>query len=147
MKERVKFKKLSERATIPTRGSSGAAGLDLYASENYVLEPGAYGLVKTDIAMELPVGWEAQVRPRSGLAFKHGITVLNGPGTIDDDYRGEVGAILFNASDKLYQIMEGDRIAQLVVAPAYLNQVDLVEVSEFLTDTERGEGGFGSTGK
>ncbi len=123
-----------------------SAGLDLRANleEPITLESGAYTLVKTGLFIELPAGYEAQVRPRSGLAFKHGITVLNSPGTIDADYRGEIGVLLVNHGAEAFKIEDGERIAQLVVAK--YEQVQWDEVGE-LNTSDRGSGGFGSTGK
>ena len=133
---------------MPAYQSEHAAGLDLLAAVGWdtpvTLLPGSRSLVPTGLAIELPAGYEAQVRPRSGLALKSGVTVLNSPGTIDADYRGEVGVILANLGGAPFEIRRGERIAQLVVAPVV--RVELVEV-EALADTERGAGGFGSTGK
>lgn len=126
--------------------SLGASGFDLRAAipEPIVVEPGKWKLVPTGISIAMPVGLEAQVRPRSGLALKHGITVLNTPGTIDADYRGEIGVILLNVADQPFEIQRGDRIAQLVFQ--YIAPVKL-EVVEQLDETTRGTGGFGHTGK
>ncbi|MGJ0506488.1 MAG: dUTP diphosphatase [Methylocystis sp.] len=136
-----------EGLPAPAYASPGAAGLDLYAAlpagQKLVLEPGARDLVPTGIQIALPQGYEAQVRPRSGLAVQHGVTVLNAPGTIDSDYRGEVKALLVNLGGQPFEITRGMRIAQLVVAAVV--RARLVEVDE-LDETERGEGGFGSTG-
>ncbi|XHC09473.1 dUTP diphosphatase [Labrenzia sp. ac12] len=131
---------------LPAYQSILAAGLDLLAAVDgtITLAPGARALVPTGLAMALPAGFEAQVRPRSGLAAKHGVTVLNTPGTIDADYRGEVKVILINLGDDPFEISRGDRIAQMVIAPVL--QADIVEV-EVLSETERGSGGFGSTGR
>lgn len=133
---------------MPAYQSEHAAGLDLLAAVGWdtpiTLLPGSRSLVPTGLTIELPVGYEAQVRPRSGLALKNGITVLNSPGTIDADYRGEVGVILANLGGAPFEIRRGERIAQLVVAPVV--RAVLVEV-EALADSERGAGGFGSTGK
>ncbi|MBO9461434.1 dUTP diphosphatase [Labrenzia sp. R5_0] len=131
---------------LPAYQSVLAAGLDLLAAVDgkITLAPGARALVPTGLAMALPAGFEAQVRPRSGLAAKHGVTVLNTPGTIDADYRGEVKVILINLGDDPFEISRGDRIAQMVIAPVL--QADIVEV-EVLSETERGSGGFGSTGR
>lgn len=131
---------------LPAYQSILAAGLDLLAAVDgtITLAPGARALVPTGLAMALPAGFEAQVRPRSGLAAKHGVTVLNTPGTIDADYRGEVKVILINLGDDPFEISRGDRIAQMVIAPVLL--ADIVEV-EVLSETERGSGGFGSTGR
>jgi dUTP pyrophosphatase len=129
---------------LPSYQSGAAAGLDLRADEACVLAPGERRLVPTGLALELPAGYEGQVRPRSGLALKHGIGVVNAPGTIDEDYRGEVGVILVNLGQEPFQLRRGERIAQLVVAPVTRVEVRLVEV---LAETPRGTGGFGSTGK
>ena len=125
--------------------SSSAAGFDLYANINYnvIIKKGEHALIPTGISVALPFGYEAQIRPRSGLALKHGITVLNSPGTVDADYRGEIGAILANLSDYDYVVRRGDRVAQLVIAK--VEMADFVEVDE-LPNSERGSGGFGSTG-
>lgn len=131
---------------LPQYETAQSAGLDLRAflPEGPIeLQPLQRGLVKTGLFIELPVGYEAQVRPRSGLALKKGITVLNSPGTIDADYRGEICVILINLSQEPFVINDGERIAQMVVARH--EQAELIEV-ETLTDTERGEGGFGHTG-
>jgi dUTP pyrophosphatase len=132
---------------LPAYESAGAAGMDLRAAlgEGEVLElaPGAREMVPTGLGLQLPEGFEAQVRPRSGLAAKNGVTVLNAPGTIDSDYRGEVKAILINHGQEPFSIRRGDRIAQLVIAPVI--RAAVVEV-ETLDQTGRGAGGFGSTG-
>jgi len=129
----------------PHYASAQAAGADLRAAidEEMVLQPGEHALIPTGFAMALPAGFEAQVRPRSGLALKHGITVLNTPGTIDADYRGEVGVILINHGQQPFHIQRGDRIAQMIIAPVM--QAAWQEV-ETLDTTERGSGGFGSSG-
>lgn len=130
---------------LPHYETTQSAGMDLRANldESIILKPLDRTLVKTGIFMELPAGYEAQVRPRSGLAFKNGITVLNTPGTIDADYRGEVGVILMNLSNQDYVVEDGERIAQMVIAK--YEQPSWEEV-ENLIETERGSGGFGSTG-
>jgi len=135
-------------AQLPTYATEGAAGLDLTAciTTPLVLSPGERLRVPTGLAMALPPGHEGQVRPRSGLAAKHGITVLNAPGTIDEDYRGEVEVILVHLGREPFTIQHGDRIAQLVVAPVTRVRVELESV-ESLGATARGEGGFGSTGR
>ena len=117
--------------------------MDLFANEAACLAPGAFALVRTGIAMALPAGTEAQVRPRSGLAIKHGVSVLNTPGTIDEGYRGEVGVILINHGAEAFQVEKGIKIAQMVIKPVLTVDVETVDV---LTETARGEGGFGSTG-
>ena len=131
---------------LPAYQSDLAAGLDLLAAvENPLwLEPGSRALVPTGLAISLPAGFEAQVRPRSGLAAKHGVTVLNTPGTIDADYRGEVRVILINLGDTAFEISRGDRIAQMVIAPVLQAEIQEVEI---LSETSRGTGGFGSTGQ
>jgi dUTP pyrophosphatase len=133
---------------LPQQHSSGAAGVDLCAAlpadETLTIGPGRRAMVPCGFAIALPEGFEAQVRPRSGLAAKHGVTVLNSPGTIDADYRGEVKVILVNLGDETFEIRRGDRIAQLVVAP--VSAVEFREI-EVLEGTARGSGGFGSTGR
>lgn len=128
---------------LPAYASDGAAGMDIVAAESLTLRPGARAAVATGLAFAIPVGWEIQVRPRSGLALKNGITCLNTPGTIDSDYRGEVKVILANLSDEYFEVKRGDRIAQIV--PAQVQRAVLVEVED-LDGTARGTGGFGSTG-
>lgn len=130
---------------LPSYETESSAGLDVRANldEPIELKPLQRQLVKTGIFMEIPVGYECQVRPRSGLAFKYGITVLNAPGTIDADYRGELGVILINLSDESFVVNDGERIAQLIFAK--VEQAEWI-ASETLSETERGEGGFGSTG-
>ena len=137
----------AEGLPLPAYQTRHAAGLDLVAAlpdaQPLMLAPGSRALVPTGMIIELPPGYEAQVRPRSGLALKHGITLLNSPGTIDADYRGEVMVILVNHGQEPFSVGRGDRIAQLVVAP--VTRVD-IEVVEETSGSERGEGGFGSTG-
>jgi dUTP pyrophosphatase len=135
-----------EGLDLPFYATTHAAGADLRAAidQDMTVEPGNKALIPTGFAMALPDNFEAQVRPRSGLALKHAITVLNTPGTIDADYRGEVGVILINHSDVPFHIQRGDRIAQMIIAPFV--QADFQAVSE-LSETERGAGGFGSSGK
>jgi dUTP pyrophosphatase len=128
---------------LPAYATSGAAGMDVVSAEPLILRPGMRHAVATGFAVAIPPGYEMQVRPRSGLALKHGITVANAPGTVDADYRGEVKVILVNLSDDNFPIERGDRIAQLVVSPVTL--ASWAEVED-LDSTERGEGGFGSTG-
>ena len=133
---------------LPAYQTAHAAGLDLLAAvpedAPVVLEPGKYAMVPTGVSIALPGGFEAQVRPRSGLAAKHGVTVLNAPGTIDADYRGEVAVLLINHGRDPFIVRRGERIAQMVIAP--VAQADLVPVN-VLSSTERGAGGFGSTGR
>jgi len=139
----LKVKRLSPAATLPAYAHPGDAGLDLCAAEAADIAPGEYRRVRTGIAIELPPGTEGQVRPRSGLALKQGITLLNAPGTIDEGYRGEVGVILVNHGRAPFRVEPGMRIAQLVVQPVL--RVTVAE-AEDLSDTRRGTGGFGSTG-
>ncbi|MET0440019.1 MAG: dUTP diphosphatase [Devosia sp.] len=128
---------------LPAYASDGAAGMDVVAAETLTLRPGARHAVATGFAMAIPAGYEVQVRPRSGLALKHGVTCLNTPGTIDSDYRGEVKVLLVNLGEEDFVITRGMRIAQMVVAP--VTQVRFAEIGE-TTETTRGAGGFGSTG-
>ena len=142
---KIKIKKLRDDATIPKFMTKNAAGMDLYAAtyEDIMLLPGKRALIPTGIAIALPEGYEAQIRPRSGLAIKNGITLVNTPGTIDADYRGEVMAIMINLGEKPFVISHGLRIAQMVIGKVW--QANIEEVTE-LDDTERGSGGFGHTG-
>lgn len=137
-----------EGLPLPRQQTAGAAGLDLAAAlaadESVEIAPGAYAMIPTGFAIALPNGYEAQIRPRSGLAAKHGITVLNAPGTVDADYRGEVKVMLINHGPAPFVVRRGERIAQMVVAP--VSSVTLIE-TETLDGTERGEGGHGSTGR
>ncbi|NCC80470.1 MAG: dUTP diphosphatase [Clostridia bacterium] len=128
-----------------TMGSRGSSGIDLCSQKSYRIERGASKLIETGLHVQIPEGYEIQIRPRSGLALKHGITVLNTPGTVDSDYRGEIGVILVNHSNKAFYITPGDRIAQAVVMKVETLDFDFEEV-ESLEKSERGEGGFGSTG-
>lgn len=143
----LKIKRLenSQGLALPKYETQGSAGIDLLAAidQEIILKPGSTALVKTGIAIALELGFEAQVRPRSGLALKSGITVLNTPGTVDSDYRGEVGVILINHSNNDFKIERGMRIAQMVIAK--YEQAQIQEVTS-LDETTRGEGGFGSTG-
>jgi dUTP pyrophosphatase len=131
---------------LPAYQTEHAAGMDLQANleETIILEPGQRKLIPTGLKIELPSGYEAQIRPRSGLAFKHGITVLNSPGTIDADYRGEIKVLLINHGDEAFEIKNGERIAQMIIAKH--EQVIWQKTNE-LSDTNRGIGGYGSTGK
>lgn len=147
---RVNIRQLphAEGLPLPAYQTAHAAGLDLLAavpeSAPLTLAPGEYALVPTGLAIALPEGFEAQVRPRSGLAAKHSVTVLNSPGTIDADYRGEIQVILINHGTEAFTIRRGERVAQMVIAPVV--QAALVPVAS-LSDTDRGSGGFGSTGR
>jgi dUTP pyrophosphatase len=142
----IEVKRLAngEGLPLPSYASAGAAGLDVVAAEDLTLAPGGRHAVATGFAIAVPEGYEVQVRPRSGLALKHGITCLNTPGTVDSDYRGEVKVILANLGSEPFEIRRGERIAQLVPAP--VQRAAFVEVDR-LDSTQRGSGGFGSTGR
>lgn len=139
----VNFMRIHPAAVLPAYARPGDAGMDVCACEAASLLPGERKLVKTGLVMELPHGTEAQMRPRSGLALKNGVTLLNTPGTIDEGYRGEVGVILINLGQEPFEVLPGMRIAQMVISPVL--RVDAVEVAE-VSGTSRGAGGFGSTG-
>lgn len=150
MKNKLKIYKKSNRETIklPQYQTTGSSGLDLVAnldqdSEQITIKPNKWEIIPTGITIELPDGCEAQIRPRSGLAYKYGVTVLNSPGTIDNDYRGEIKIILINHGQEDFIVKNGDRIAQMIISK--YEQVELEEI-EFLTETTRNDGGFGSTG-
>lgn len=146
MKLRVKIKKLSPEAIVPSYQTPGSSGFDFHAIEDVEINPRKTVLVKTGLSMEIPEGYELQVRPRSGMSFKTKMRVANSPGTIDSDYRGEICIIMENVgmlASFPYEIKKGDRIAQGVICPVY--QATFIE--DELSDTERGEGGFGSTNK
>ena len=144
---KIAFKPLSHGAGLPLPAyqTEGSAGMDLYAAIDVdrIIEPGAFALLPCGFALAIPFGYEGQVRPRSGLALKHGIAVLNAPGTIDSDYRGEVGIVLINHGAAPFLVTRGMRIGQLVIGR--VEQAELTEVSD-LPDTERGQGGYGHTG-
>jgi dUTP pyrophosphatase len=140
----VKIVKIEKDLPTPSYAHEGDAGMDLYSSENYSLNPGESKIFSAGIKVAIPFGYEMQVRPRSGLAAKFGVTVLNTPGTIDHQYRGIVGIILINHGKNVYEVKKGDRIAQAVFSK--FESARLEEVED-LDDTSRGEGGFGSTGK
>ena len=141
----AKFNKTSD-CIIPKYATADSAGMDLTSSssETIVIKAGKYSLIPTNLIIEIPRGYEGQVRPRSGLALKHGITVLNSPGTVDADYRGEVKVLLINHGAKDFEINYGDRIAQLVISK---HENVTLEFDDNISDTERGTGGYGSTGK
>ncbi|AGK55156.1 dUTP diphosphatase [Bacillus sp. 1NLA3E] len=139
----VKVKLMNKDALVPFQANKGDAGFDLFSAEEKVIKSGEAELISTGIMIELPEGTEAQIRPRSGLALKHSITVLNSPGTIDEGYRGEIKVILINHGKKDFLVESKMRIAQMVVAP--VAKINLIQSDE-LTNTERGEGGFGSSG-
>lgn len=154
-KVKLRIKKLDEKAVIPQYAHEGDAGFDFSAIvsekdamgeyvDKVIIQPGEKYIAKTGLAMAIPMGYELQVRPRSGLAYKHGITIINSPGTVDSTYRGQVMIILLNTGTVPFEIQNGDRIAQGVI-----NKLPIVEITEVedLDETERGEGGFGSTGR
>ncbi len=143
MTVQVRVKRLTPDAKIPKAAKTGDVAFDLYSVIDHEIKQGERYAVPTGIAVEIPPGYEGQVRPRSGLALKEGITVLNTPGTIDSGYRGEVKTIMINHSDASFQITKGMRISQLAIRP--VPEVTFIEVDE-LSDTDRGDGGFGSTG-
>jgi len=142
---KIQIKKVSSSVLIPKYETSGSSGMDLaaYIEKNIIISPGEKALVPTGFSLSIPIGYEVQIRPRSGLAAKKNITVLNTPGTIDADYRGEIKVILINLGKEKFIIKNGERIAQMIVCPVV--QADFEEVKE-LSDTARGSGGFGSTG-
>ncbi len=142
-KIKVKIKR-TDLLPLPKYQTPDASGLDLYSAENKIIKKKSFATVRTGIAIEIPKGYEAQVRPRSGLAKNYGIGILNSPGTIDADYRGEIMVILFNMSNKNFKIKKGERIAQLVFSP--IAKVEWVEVKE-LRKSKRNKGGFGHTGR
>ncbi len=139
----LRFRKVHPDAVLPSYAHPSDAGMDVRSVEDLTISPGKRALVHTGLVMLLPPLYEAQVRPRSGLALKSGVTVLNAPGTIDSGYRGEVGVILANFGDADFQVKKGDKIAQIVIAP--VTQPEIVETTE-VDETDRGSGGFGSTG-
>ena len=145
MKKVVKFKKLHPDAIIPDYAHEGDAGMDLYSIQDDIIEPLTWKLIPTGLACELPTGTEGQVRSKSGIALKNGVFVLNSPGTIDENYRGELGVILYNLNTKEpFVIKKGQKVAQYVINQ--IEYVDTVEITEDLSSTDRGAGGFGSSG-
>ncbi|WP_436837172.1 dUTP diphosphatase [Planococcus shenhongbingii] len=138
------IKKLHPKAKLPEKAHQTDAGFDLFSIEQKEIPAGETRLVKTGISLQLPASTEAQIRPRSGLALKHSITVLNSPGTIDEEYRGEIGVILINHGKETYIVEEHMKIAQMVIKPVL--HVDIEEATGDLTDSDRGSGGFGSSG-
>jgi dUTP pyrophosphatase len=144
----VKYKKFDETKELflPSYQTEGASGMDLISIERVCMHPGTTHIISTNLTVEIPQGYEIQIRPRSGLAAKNGVPVLNSPGTIDSDYRGEIKVILFNSSKNYFNICIGDRIAQMVLAKVEKMVLMKVVNKDELSVTERGEGGFGSTG-
>jgi dUTP pyrophosphatase len=147
-KAAVRIRKKDPAVILPRYETGGAAGMDLRAflgdGEEVIIPPLGRAKIPTGLFMEIPAGFEGQVRPRSGLADRHGVTLLNSPGTVDSDYRGEIQVILINLGSADFTVKNGDRIAQLVIAPVI--QAEIHETSGLLSETERGGGGFGSTG-
>ncbi len=149
MKIKLKFKRISDKfidLPLPAYATTGSAGMDIRAAieKKIVIHPYKVALIPTNLVVEIPKGYELQVRPRSGLAINHGIGILNSPGTIDSDYRGEIKIILINLGEKKFEIHEGDRIAQLVLSKVY--DANIIE-SKNIKKSKRGEGGFGHSGK
>ncbi len=149
MKIKLKFKRISDKfidLPLPAYATTGSAGMDIRAAikKKVVIHPNKVALIPTNLVVEIPKGYELQVRPRSGLAINHGIGILNSPGTIDSDYRGEIKIILINLGEKKFEIHEGDRIAQLVLSKVY--DANIIE-SKNIKKSKRGEGGFGHSGK
>lgn len=140
----VSVKTLHPGAVLPRAQTDGAGAVDLHSVDAFIIEPGKWALVKTGLAMEIPAGYAGLVCPRSGLASKHGVTVLNAPGIVDADYRGDVGVILINLGEKPFEIKAGDRVAQLMICRP--EQVRFLATGGVLSATARGEQGFGSTG-
>jgi dUTP pyrophosphatase len=140
---KIQFVKDHENAMLPTYATAGAAGADVYSAKDYKVPPGEHTLIDTGLKCSIPEGYEIQVRPRSGLALKSRITVLNSPGTVDSDYTGKLGVILMNHSEMVFQVKAGDRIAQIVVAPVTQATFEWAEETK---STDRGTSGFGSTG-
>lgn len=140
---KLKIKKIDDSAIIPNYAHNTDSGMDLYSIEDKIIRPSESALIKTGLKIELPPNTEAQIRPKSGIALKHSVTVLNTPGTIDEGYTGEIQVILINHGERLYKINKGEKIAQMVIMPVI--RVEIEQVNE-LQETSRGLGGFGSTG-
>ena len=140
---KLKIKKINDSAIIPNYAHNTDSGMDLYSIEDKIIRPNETALIKTGLKIELPQNTEAQIRPKSGIALKHSVTVLNTPGTIDEGYTGEIQVILINHGERLYKVNKGEKIAQMVIMPVIRVQVE--QVNE-LVETSRGLGGFGSTG-
>ena len=139
----LRFRKIHPDAVLPSYAHPSDAGMDVRSVEDLVIAPGGRALVRTGLVMLLPPMYEAQVRPRSGLALKNGVTVLNTPGTVDSGYRGEIGVILANFGETDFQVKKGDKVAQIVIAPV---TQPTIEETDIVDETDRGSGGFGSTG-
>jgi dUTP pyrophosphatase len=143
----VSFVKTRPEAQLPEYKTSGAVGADLASAIDTSINPGQWKAIACGFAVALPQGYEAQIRPRSGMARSHGVTVLNSPGTIDFDYRGEVQVVLINHSSEVFEVKKGDRIAQMIISPVLTRADFVVQEVECLDETARGSGGFGSTGR
>ncbi len=143
----IKFKKLHPRAVLPEYQTLSAAGGDLRAVKDIDIPPGQRRLINLGFAVSFPQGYEIQIRPRSGLALKYGVTVLNSPGTVDCDYRGEMKVLLINHGSEMFYVIKGDRVAQMVVNSIWDGQNIIFEEVEELPESDRGSGGFGSTGR
>lgn len=139
----LKIERVNEKAIVPNYAHDGDAGLDLYSIDELALSPGERALIHTGIKIQLPKNTEAQIRPRSGLALKHGISLVNSPGTIDEGYRGEIGIIVINHGNEVFKVEEGMKIAQMVIKPVW--RVEVEEVNE-MSETDRGAKGYGSSG-
>jgi len=140
---KIKVQKIKDNAVIPDYAHTGDAGVDLYSTEDYLLKPGGRVLVSTGIKVAIPKGYEAQIRPKSGLALKHGLSIVNTPGTIDSGYRGEIQIIIINLGQENYKIEAGKKVAQMVIKKV---EEAVFEEADSLDETSRNEGGFGSTG-
>ena len=146
--EKIKFKvkKLKENARLPEYAHEGDGGMDLFSTEDYLLKPGERVLVSTGVQVEFPMGYELQIRPKSGLALKKGISIINTPGTVDAGYRGEIGVVLINHGNEDVEIKAGDKVAQGVLNKVEVAEIEEVDSKEDLSETMRGDGGYGSSG-
>jgi len=145
---RLKIYRINKTLPLPRYMTEHSSGMDLFASidTDVIIQPGGYALIPTGIKIEIPTGYEAQIRPRSGLAYKYGVTILNSPGTVDSDYRGEIKVIMINHGGEPFKVKKGMRIAQLVITRVVHAEIEEVEMAEELNETNRSEGGFGHTG-
>ncbi len=145
---RLKIYRINKTLPLPRYMTEHSSGMDLFASidTDVIIQPGGYALIPTGIKIEIPTGYEAQIRPRSGLAYKYGVTLLNSPGTVDSDYRGEIKVIMINHGGEPFKVKKGMRIAQLVITRVVHAEIEEVEMAEELNETNRSEGGFGHTG-
>lgn len=145
---RLKIYRINKTLPLPRYMTEHSSGMDLFASidTDVIIQPGGYALIPTGIKIEIPTGYEAQIRPRSGLAYKYGVTILNSPGTVDSDYRGEIKVIMINHGREPFKVKKQMRIAQLVITRVVHAEIEEVEMAEELNETNRSEGGFGHTG-